>query len=51
MQPDTLFVTDNGGNTSFCEAIVTVWIRSPTPSAKPTVQLDASGNASVTAAA
>ncbi|MFZ1618017.1 MAG: HYR domain-containing protein [Flavobacteriales bacterium] len=49
---DTLFVTDNGGNTSFCEAIVTV-IDTIKPNAicqAVTIQLDASGNGSLTAA-
>jgi hypothetical protein len=50
---DTLFVTDDGGNTSFCEATVTV-LDTIKPNAicqAVTVQLDASGNATVTAAA
>ena len=49
---DTLFVTDDGGNTSFCEAIVTV-LDTIAPNAicqAVTVQLDASGNGTLSAA-
>jgi hypothetical protein len=49
---DTLYVTDGGGNTSFCLADVTVIDTvAPTALCQPiTVQLDAGGNASLTSA-
>jgi gliding motility-associated-like protein len=49
---DTLFVTDDGGNTSFCLANVTVIDTvAPVAICQPlTVQLDASGNAVITPA-
>jgi hypothetical protein len=49
---DTLFVTDDGGNTSFCLANVTVIDTvAPVAICQPlTVQLDASGNATITPA-